>query len=82
MCPPSEIGKKYVLLFCVPARGKLLEIARNGARRIFVPTNPDLAIFWGGMDSALFGYFLVFFRSMEKMAWDGPKWGQEDFCSY
>ena len=23
-------------------------------------------------------YFL-FFRSMEKMAWDGPKWGQEDF---
>ena len=24
---------------------------------------------------SLFG----FFRSMEKMAWDGPKWGQEDF---
>ena len=24
------------------------------------------------------GIVLVFFRSMEKMAWDGPKWGQED----
>ena len=23
--------------------------------------------------------FFGFFRSMEKMAWDGPKWGREDF---
>merc|ERR1711938_252379 len=26
-----------------------------------------------------FCMFLDFFRSMEKMAWDGPKWGREDF---
>ena len=27
----------------------------------------------------MFCAFFVFFRSMEKFAWDGPKWGQEDF---
>ena len=24
-------------------------------------------------------HVFALFRSMEKMAWDGPKWGQEDF---
>ena len=28
----------------------------------------------------IFLCFFGFFRSMEKMASDGPKWGQEDFC--
>ena len=29
--------------------------------------------------SANFAHFFDFCQSMEKMAWDGPKWGQEDF---
>ena len=32
--------------------------------------------------SAKFCMFFELFRSVEKMAWDGPKWGREDFFSY
>ena len=57
--------------------------ALSGARRIF-STDPDLADILGRTDLDFenldfFTHFSDFSGPWKNIAWDGPKWGQEDF---
>ena len=71
MGPPRKIGKTYLFFTFFGPWEKMFEMAPNGARRIFVPTNPDLADILGDTDFDFDNFYLLGFFWFPNF-WLGP----------